>query len=455
MEFKNRTFELNLLRSALKRDRHQLIIVMGRRRIGKSRLIREVLRPADLYILADQSDAGIQRGYLANAAARIIPGFDEVVYPTWEGLLNQFNRACAVGTLLCLDEFPYLVKSSPELPSVIQRLTDNRDTLNFHLILCGSSQQMMGRLVYDQSAPLYGRADEILRLRPMSVPVLTEFLDIDPVQAIEEYSVWGGIPRYWEIRSQYKSLDEAIQLALLNPLGVLHEEPTRLFLDDLRTTMMADSLLNVIGNGCHRLSEIAGRMQKPSTHLNHPLSTLIELGFIRRDYPYGESVKTTKRTLYRISDPFLRFYFRYVAPNRSLLVLDDTSSANLKIRSDFNQFVATQWEQICRESIHRIFPERIWQPAQSWWGSDRNGKPLELDVVSETTDRKTVMIGECKWSDEVNPDMILSGMKNKVSRLQWLDGRNIVFVLFTKRACNVPHQMKIVTAGEVGSPAAH
>ncbi|MFA5817255.1 MAG: ATP-binding protein [Bacteroidales bacterium] len=451
MDFVNRSVELDLLQSALQRENRQLVIVMGRRRIGKSRLIREVLRSDDVYMLADQSDATIQRSYLASAAAPIIPGFNEVVYPTWDSLLSQLNRRCKKGTLICLDEFPYLVKSAPELPSIIQRLTDNREELNFHLILCGSSQQMMSKLVFDQTAPLYGRADEILRLRPMNIFTLREFLSVDAVAAIEEYSVWGGIPRYWEIREQYKSLDEAINFAILNPLGVLHEEPTRLFLDDLRTTIQADSLLSVIGNGCHRLSEIAARLQKPATHLNHPLNTLIELGFVRRDIPYGESIQSTKRTLYRVSDPFLRFYFRYVSPNRSLLVLDDSAAVNQQIRSGFAQFTASQWEQICRESIHRIHPDIAWLPAQSWWGNDRNSKPLELDLVSETADRKTMLIGECKWADKVNPEAILTELKEKTSRLHWLDGRNIQYVLFTKHQQSGPEQLKIITAGEVTS----
>ncbi|MFA6126982.1 MAG: ATP-binding protein [Bacteroidales bacterium] len=145
MDFVNRSVELDLLRSALKRENRQLVIVMGRRRIGKSRLIREVLRSDDIYMLADQSDATIQRSYLASAVAPVIPGFNEVVYPTWDSLLSQLNRRCKKGTLICLDEFPYLVKSAPELPSIIQRLTDNREELNFHLILCGSSQQMMSK----------------------------------------------------------------------------------------------------------------------------------------------------------------------------------------------------------------------------------------------------------------------------------------------------------------------
>ena len=382
MDFVNRISELGRLKTALQRQKHQLIILMGRRRIGKSRLIREVLRPGDMFALADQSDAALQRVYMASIAAKEIQGFNEMLYPTWDSLLSQLNRMCLKGTVVCLDEFPYLVKSAPELPSLIQRLTDNRDELNFHLVLCGSSQQMMSKLVFDQTAPLYGRADEILRLRPMPVNTLREFLSVDAVASVEEYAVWGGVPIYWEIRKQYGSLEESISTSLLNPLGVLHEEPARLFLDDLRTSFQVDSLLNVIGNGCHRLSEIAARLQKPATHLNHPLTTLIDLGFIRRDIPFGESIRTTKRTLYRISDPFLRFYFRYVTPNRSLLALDHTDGVVRQIRSGFALFVSAQWEQICRDSVHRIFPDTSWLPAQSWWGNDRFGKPLELDVVS-------------------------------------------------------------------------
>jgi uncharacterized protein len=449
MEFVNRILELNRLQLALHRERHQLIIVMGRRRIGKSRLIREIIRPDDLYTLADQSDATLQRSYLASAASQLIPGFNDVIYPTWESLMSQLNRMCKKGIVVCLDEFPYLVKSAPELPSIIQRLTDNRDELNFHLILCGSSQQMMSKLVYDQTAPLYGRSDEIIRLRPMQITTLREFLSVNAVAAVEEYAVWGGIPRYWEIRKQFPSLDEAISTSLLNPLGVLHEEPSHLFLDDMRTSIQIDSLLNVIGNGCHRLSEISARLQKPATHLNHPLTTLIELGFVRRDIPFGESIRSTKRTLYRISDPFLRFYFRYVSPNRSLLALNHYDTVLKQIQPGFSQFVSSEWEQICRESVHKTNTGEAWSSAQSWWGNDRYGKPLELDLVSESADQKTVMIGECKWSDQVNPEAILNELKEKTIRLSWLDNRKIKYVLFTKHTQKSHNEMKIVTAEDI------
>ena len=449
MFFVNRILESGRLRAALQRDRHQLIILMGRRRVGKSRLIREVLRSGDIYVLADQSDATLQRSHMATVVAQQIPGFGSVVYPTWDSLLGQLNRMCRKGTMICMDEFPYLVKRSPELPSIIQRLTDHRNELNFHMILCGSSQQMMSKLVFDQTAPLYGRADEIIRLRPKQITALREFLSADAIAAVEEYAVWGGIPRYWEIRQQYNSLEEAVGSSILNPMGVLHEEPARLFLDDLRTSVQADSLLNVIGNGCHRLSEIAARLQKPATHLNHPLSTLIELGFIRRDIPYGESIRSTRRSLYRISDPFLRYYFRYVVPNRSMLELDASDAVLRQIHKTFAGFVAIEWEQICRESIQRVVPGSDWLPAQSWWGTDRSGKQLELDVVSETADKQSVMIGECKWTNEINPHAVLTRLQEKTARLPWLDGRKIEYVLFTKIPCKGPRELRVVTPEEV------
>jgi AAA+ ATPase superfamily predicted ATPase len=449
MDFVSRIEETLRLKTALQREQHQLIILMGRRRTGKSRLIREVLRPDDIYMLADQSDVSLQRSYMAAVVEQQIPGFSSVVYPTWDSLLRQLNRMVTKGAVVCLDEFPYLVKSAPELPSVIQRLCDNRGDLNFHLLLCGSSQQMMSRLVHDQTAPLFGRADEMMRLRPMQISALREYLQVDGVGAVNEFAVWGGIPRYWEIRKQHLTLDDAISSAVLNPLGVLHEEPARLFLDDLRTSIQADSLLQVIGNGCHRLSEIAGRLQKPATQLNQPLSLLIELGFVKRDMPYGESTKSTKRTLYRISDPFLRFYFRYVAPNRSMLALHSPDSILRQIQPGLTAFVAAEWEQICRESINRILPNLNWLPAQSWWGPDRNGKPLELDVVSETADKQLVMLGECQWADEVSPHAILSDLKEKAARLAWLDNRPIQYVLFTKNPHPGPAELRNFTANDV------
>ncbi|MEE2992564.1 MAG: hypothetical protein VX603_05240 [Gemmatimonadota bacterium] len=104
--------------------------------------------------------------------------------------------------------------------------------------------------------------------------------------------------------------------------AVLHSEPERLLADDMRSDVQAHSMLSLIGQGCHRLSEIAGRIGKPAGHLSRPLAQLIDLGHIRRDMPFGETTRSTKRTLYRLNDPFLAFWYRYVQPHRSMLEQD-------------------------------------------------------------------------------------------------------------------------------------
>src|SRR5690606_14946483 len=125
-------------------------------------------------------------------------------------------------------------KNAPELPSVLQKLMEQKELLKYHLILCGSSQQLMHGLVMDATAPLYGRADEILKIKPIDIPYLQEVLSCSGIETIEEYSVWGGIPRYWELRSSENSLFEALGHHLLSSHGILYDEPVRLFLDDMR-----------------------------------------------------------------------------------------------------------------------------------------------------------------------------------------------------------------------------
>ena len=118
--------------------------------------------------MADQSDPTIQRKLFAEAISEKIEGFDKVTYPAWESLLTTLNNVLKEHITICIDEFPYLVKNTPELPSVLQKLIDAKKNTMYHIILCGSSQQMMHGIVTDSSEPLYGRADEIIKLQPMT-----------------------------------------------------------------------------------------------------------------------------------------------------------------------------------------------------------------------------------------------------------------------------------------------
>ena len=166
MEFVDRIAETARLKAALAGKRPALVVMYGRRRLGKSTLIKRALSDGDVYFLADRSEGQHQRLLLAKVIAQVFPDFDKLTYPDWESLFRAVNYRTDRRFTLCLDEFPYIVEQSPEVPSVLQKLVDEKQ-LKYNLVLCGSSQNMMYGLFLDSSAPLYGRADEIIRLTPI------------------------------------------------------------------------------------------------------------------------------------------------------------------------------------------------------------------------------------------------------------------------------------------------
>lgn len=249
-----------------------------------------------------------------------------------------------------MDEFPLLVKSDRTLPSILQKLIDSKQ-LRYNIVLCGSSQQMMQGLVLDAAEPLYGRADNIIKLTPIHIRFLQEILQTDALQTVEEYAVWGGVPRYWELREKEQSMEDAVRYNIVNVNGTLYEEPTRLFMDDFQQTTLSSTLLSLIGNGVNKISEIAAKIGKPATELSRPLQKLISLGFVEREIPFGESPRSSKRGVYRIADPFMCFFYRYVVPNRSLIALGRVNVVEQLIARTMNEYVASRWEILCRNAV--------------------------------------------------------------------------------------------------------
>lgn len=437
MKFVDRNNEIERLERVLSQEgTPKFIIIYGRRRLGKSTLIRHVLRHQDLYFMADQTEQSQQLALMAKTIGMKFPDFDKVSYPDWESLLVNLAHRATERFTLCIDEFPYLVKACPSLPSVLQRHIDGKQ-LPFNLIICGSSQQMMQNLVLDAASPLYGRADAILKLEPIPPKYLQKILGCNAIQTVEESSVWGGVPRYWEIREQETSLMDAITYHVIDPNGTLYDEPSRLFLDDFQHTTQSSALLSLIGNGVNRISEIAGRMQKNATDLSGPLAKLINLGYIERETPFGESPRNSKHSYYQICDPFMRFYYRYVTTNRSMINLRRQDVVAQAIESTFSDFVAAHWERLCRNAVsgNRLL-NTTWDMASRWWGTvivNDEKKAIELDVVAESIDKKKILIGECKWTQGENAAQLLHNLKTKAQSLPFVKNRELVFALFLKQ----------------------
>ncbi|HEX3763958.1 MAG TPA: ATP-binding protein [Kofleriaceae bacterium] len=434
LPFVNRHAELGRLRRALTARTSSLVCVYGRRRVGKSRLVTTAIEDlAAVYYLADERDDHLQRRSLAREIERLIPGFARVEYRDWDALLDRWADAAPPGAVLALDELPYLVRAAPSLPSILQRRID-RGPGRQHLVVCGSSQRMMHGIVLDAAAPLYGRAREILKVEPLLFPYLPEALRLRRAEdAVEAYATWGGIPRYWELADGADSLQAAQRDLVLDPLGVLHAEPQRLLLDELSETMQAHSILALIGQGCHRLSEIAGRLGRPATSLSRPLAVLADIGLVKRELPFGEHPRRSKRARYRIADPFLRYWYRFVDPNRSLL---EARQLDVQTRTAWLSHLAECWEEIVRASIPDItIDDARWQPAQPWWGGAGAGPDAEIDIVAAHRDDRTrLLVGEAKLSlDAAAVPRLLHDLEAKARSCEWARNKQLAFRLWTLR----------------------
>ena len=439
MEFLDRKEEIAELKRVLDPETSpKFVVVFGRRRLGKSTLIKRVLSSEDIYYMAGDLVDNVQLELLQELLAQRFPEIGMVRFSGWEELFVMLNRLTDKQFTLCLDEFPYMVKHSPELPSILQKILDTKD-LKYNLVICGSSQRMMQEMILSKSEPLYGRANAVLDVRPIPLPYLQEGLKLDPVATIEEYGVWGGVPRYWELREEYGSLDEAIRGMLLGPTTVLYDEPKKLFLDDMKVTVQSESLMAVIAGGANRLSEIASRMGRDATSMSAPLERLGRMAYIRREIPFGESPRKSKRGIYRINDPMMDFYYTFIMPNMSSLGRGRKNMVMEEIKGKFNEYISRHWEYLCREAIsgNRMFGYR-WSEAARWWGTvpDKERgkyKEMEFDVVAESTDGKALLVGECKWT---NPEVAMElhrKLMDKISLFPFARDKEVIPVLFLKQ----------------------
>jgi len=452
LPFLDRDEETARLARLVESPEGSLGVLYGRRRCGKSRLLREVLPPErSIYYVGDEREGALQRTSLAAEIARLLPGFDRVTYPDWDSLFSRFWNEAKPGMALVLDELPALVAEARELPSVLQKHVDRYPERGLHLLLAGSSQRMMQGLVLDRTAPLFGRAWEILKIAPLRAGWIQSALHLDdPAQAVEAYSVWGGIPRYWELAGDHPDLAAAVRSLVLSPLGVLYEEPSRLLLDDLRDTAQATSILALIGQGCHRISEIAARMAKPVTSLARPLERLIEMDLVARETPFGTSVRNSKRTLYRIADPFLRYWFRFVQPDRSRLEARQTVAVERDIAARFPHHAGEVWEELARESVPVLDCfGRTWGPAGRWWGPGLDRQPLEIDLVAESQVGDALLVGEVKWASPDDPARLLQELERKVERLPFVEGREVFTALWLKAPVRGPVSRQVMTPQQV------
>jgi hypothetical protein len=378
LDFVNREHERQELEAAARHG--GLLVVYGRRRVGKTRLLRRSVEARQgLYSQAIEGprDMQIEQVY-RDVRARL----DTALVPkTWAEFFEILSLQKRRWTL-CLDEFPYLTSGDPALPSQLQRWLDHGFPRGCLLILAGSSTRMMHGLFLNRAAPLYGRARKLLHVAPMDYAAFCAACQrpAADMDSFEQFSLVGGVPKYWEFVERRQTTAALADALYFDDAAYMEQEPQRLLRDEGVAGINALAVLESVGRGAERPSEIAARLGTAQTNLSRLLQQLLDASILVRDLPYGESVRSTRKVLYRIQDPTLRCWFRLYSPHRSLW---RTYSATEK-KTLIHGHAATVFEDLCRSR---------YPGAQRYWES-----ALELDLVAPDPDnRGGLLVAEVKW----------------------------------------------------------
>ncbi len=387
--FTNRTAELKELGSAVATG--GLLVVFGRRRVGKTRLLMHWLKPRDgLY---SQAIEGVKEIQLEQVFRDIQDQLTTTLTPkSWAELFELLSLQ-KKQWILCLDEFPYLVASDPSLPSVLQRWLDHDKPKRFLLILAGSSTRMMNDLFLNRAAPLYGRARKLLHVEPMNYAAFCSACRLSPAdqESFTRFALVGGIPKYWEfVEPKASAIDLADEL-FFGFAPYLDQEPARILRDEGISGANAVSLLEVIGRGAEKPSEMAARLNTVQTNLSRLLQQLLDASVLAREIPFGESLRSTKKTRYRIQDPTLRFWFRVYSPHRTRWQRYSKAEKSRLL----HDHTSTVFEDFCR---------RLHTEASRYWEGN-----LEFDFVRTEQHghgRKRAVVTEVKWKQLAANDRI-------------------------------------------------
>lgn len=466
MKFVGRQRELQTLETFHRSPNAGLLVLYGRRRIGKTRLITHFLNqqqenPSFFWVATTHSEAFQLRDFsqavLRHDPRMSGPPTEDFTFPGWEAALQHLANVVELeekAHVIVLDEFTYLLRNEPAISSVFQKVWDHRFSQipQLKLILTGSLIGMMARQVISYHAPLYGRATSQIRLRPLHYSAIHELL---PERQVDErvaiYGVTGGVPAYMELFTRTPDFVSSLRDHCLVPGSIIMSDPALILYEQLQEPQTYESILSVIAAGFHQWSEIAKMAGVTETALGHYLKVLQELEFIEKRDPV--LVKpTSKRGRYYVRDHFLRFYYRFVVPQLGAIERGYKEAAADKIQAELRSFLGTHvFEELSREWVWAaamsgqldFTPEVV----GSYWHRYR-GKGVQLDVVAAAPQSRTLLIGEAKWGRELLSRHILTDLVQRSQRMpQVAEGWKTQYALFAREGFTAALQEHATSIG--------
>ncbi|MCL2844368.1 MAG: ATP-binding protein [Chitinivibrionia bacterium] len=433
MAFYGRNAEMERLDEMFNSNKFEFAVIYGRRRVGKTTLIREFVKnKKSVFFAANESTAADN----LLSFSRCIGGKSNApIFSDYESALEAiFELAGNERLVLVIDEYPYLAQSYRGISSLLQIMIDHKkDNSKLMLILCGSSMSFMESQVLGYKSPLYGRRTAQFKIRPFTFfeafPFFTSFATVDKAVL---YGITGGIPEYLCKINPQKNVRENIIDMFLSTSGHFFEEPSNLIKQELREPSTYNVIIESIAGGASRLNEIAVKSGLESNKCSKYLNSLIALGLVKKELPFGETV--SKRSIYKLEDFMFRFWYRFVFQNVSAInaglggdVYDNEIDRHL------NAYMGYIFEDICLQWLsvqakRGALPFFIGNVGR-WWGTNPKTR-LQEEIDIMTTRQDSALFAECKFTNSLVDIEVLRNLQRKS---EIFDGyKNKFFFLFSK-----------------------
>ncbi|MCK5333794.1 MAG: ATP-binding protein [Candidatus Aenigmarchaeota archaeon] len=436
-QFIDRNEELNFLSERFGSDSAEFIILYGRRRVGKTEIIKQFIKnKKSIYFLADRRPEAENIRELQKNMAEFLEDslFEKVQFEDYVELFKEFTRKIGNQRMIfVIDEFSYLMEGNKAIDSIFQKIWDEYlSKTHVFLILCGSSISMMESLM-EYKNPLYGRRTGQWKVELLTFRDARKFFPkYDIENQINAFSILDGIPQYLQQFNDKKKIIENLKEKVFNKGSFLYIEPEFLLREELREPRNYFSILKSISFGNTTFGKIANHTQLDKTLVSKYLNTLITLHLIEKIYPITLRKEKARDTRYKINDNFFDFWLKFIYAHKEDIEENKANAIEKIVDAEFSTYVGRKFESICAQFLtglygRNILPFKI-EKTGNWWHKDN-----EIDIVALNGLTKEILLCECKWQDKVNAKKILAELKEKSQYVDWNnEKRKEHYVIFAK-----------------------
>lgn len=438
MKFINRKKELEFLEEKYKERSPHLLVIYGRRRVGKTRLIEEFLRDKkdQLYYLAADEKSLLQIKELKILLGEFFS--DEFLinnnFSDWKQLFSYLERVWPRDKkiIFVLDEVTYIIKNDPSFPSYLNQFWEKfLSKTKSLLILNGSLVGLMIKEVLGGGSPLYGRRTGELFLEELKIKEVQEFLNKPGEETIKFFSILGGVPKYLEsVKGSFKDfLQESF-----DKRSFFYREGLYLMTEEFKDISTYSNILRAVAEGNTKLGEIADYCGIEAKKISAYMEILENLGFIKGIIPATE--KKFRGKIYLINDSFLEFWFRFINKNRSLIEMDKKEDLIKRINNEINAFVGRKFEKVCQQFLILSGQFPFTKIGRQWGKipeAEKDKNQYEIDICALNEQTKEILFAECKWQEKVDVYSVLNELKEKAKYVDWLKTkRKEYYAIFAK-----------------------